>query len=687
MRPSTDVRSDIDLNVVQGPRLVVDDEGGRTGVSADWTHTRSGATWNEIVAIGLVAGDLTVPGLVRYAGVSTAAATRALDEAVAEGVLTPDHEPVDSADELILALSPDDVASVHAAAALHLMREGPGHVDAVVEHARAASSVDQSELARLAATSGRLALAGGDQTVAEQMLRIAIELTGTEPDVERARLLLDLARATRSLGRIGEARDLLSEVVAIAELAGDADLVVDAAVGSAFPPDWRAGDRRTAALLDLADRMDDGGRSAAILAARAMVEMRIPVSSDPDQQIAWVTRSTVAQPLADTALDLSHGRRDRDRLIALVGWRSTHRSPEFLSRRIDVSREAVDLSQLLLDHDRLADSAASLAVDCLEAGDRAGHERSVATLRWAAETDGNPRLRWWAETVAAGSALIDGDVETALRHRGAAFEIGSDHDLPGWVAAEILLAAEIVLDTDDLDELATFLLPTDDAVLDSPIARSTVAVMAARLGDVERARAEVRTVRRRLDAESSYLLCLTLLARATSLSDDVEMAGELRDLLEPWRGHVAVDSSGWWCHGPVDLALAELALVAAGPTSADELLRDADATVRTLGDVRSASRIARVRAAVSDGTPAAAAAPPRRPPAAIPGLAELSERELDVLRLIARGSTNAAIGEELAFSASTIRADTVSIYRKLGVRGRAEAAAVAVTAGLTDPTT
>lgn len=655
-------------------------------MSADWTHARSGATWNEIVAIGLVAGDLSVPGLVRYAGVSTPAATRALDDAVAQGVLTADHEPVDSADDLIRALSPDDVASVHAAAALHLMREGPDHVDAVVEHARAASSVDQSELARLAATSGRLALSGGDQTVAAQMLRIAIELTGTEPDVERARLLLDLARATRSLGRIGEARDLLSEVVAIAELAGDVDLVVDAAVGSAFPPDWRAGDRRTAALLDLADRLDDGGRSVAIMAARAMVEMRIPVSSDPDQQIAWVTRASVAQPLARTALELSDGHRDRDRLVALAGWRSTHRSPEFLSRRIDVSREAVDLSQLLLDHDRLADSAAALAVDCLEAGDRAGHERSVATLRWAAETDGNPRLLWWAATVAAGSALIDGDVETALRHRSAAFEIGSAHELPGWIAAEILLAAEMVVDTDDHDELATFLLPTDDPVLDSPIARSTVAMMAARLGDVDRARAEARTVRRRLDEESSYLLCLTLLARCAALSDDVELARELTPLLQPWRGHVAVDASGWWCHGPVDLALAELALVDPGPTPVDDLLLDADATVRALGDVRSAARIARVR----DGL--AGMAPRRTAPGAgattqIPGLADLSERELDVLRLIARGATNAKIGEELAFSASTIRADTVSIYRKLGVRGRAEAAAVAVTAGLTDPTT
>ena len=56
-----------------------------------------------------------------------------------------------------------------------------------------------------------------------------------------------------------------------------------------------------------------------------------------------------------------------------------------------------------------------------------------------------------------------------------------------------------------------------------------------------------------------------------------------------------------------------------------------------------------------------------------------------MLRLIAAGRTNAQIATELAYSLSTIRAETMTIYRKLGVRGRAGAAARAVAAGLTAP--
>jgi DNA-binding NarL/FixJ family response regulator len=62
--------------------------------------------------------------------------------------------------------------------------------------------------------------------------------------------------------------------------------------------------------------------------------------------------------------------------------------------------------------------------------------------------------------------------------------------------------------------------------------------------------------------------------------------------------------------------------------------------------------------------------------------AHLTERELDVLRLLATGATNPQIAASLAYSVSTVRNETVSIYRKLGVRGRAEAVSKAASQGL-----
>jgi DNA-binding CsgD family transcriptional regulator/tetratricopeptide (TPR) repeat protein len=60
----------------------------------------------------------------------------------------------------------------------------------------------------------------------------------------------------------------------------------------------------------------------------------------------------------------------------------------------------------------------------------------------------------------------------------------------------------------------------------------------------------------------------------------------------------------------------------------------------------------------------------------------LTSREHAVLRLVAAGRTNAEIGAELFISPKTASVHVTSILRKLGVSGRAQAAAVAERAGL-----
>jgi two-component system response regulator DesR len=62
--------------------------------------------------------------------------------------------------------------------------------------------------------------------------------------------------------------------------------------------------------------------------------------------------------------------------------------------------------------------------------------------------------------------------------------------------------------------------------------------------------------------------------------------------------------------------------------------------------------------------------------------ASLSPREREVLALIARGATNKEIAERLYLSPHTVKDHTSSLYRKLGVRNRAEAAQRAERLGL-----
>lgn len=62
----------------------------------------------------------------------------------------------------------------------------------------------------------------------------------------------------------------------------------------------------------------------------------------------------------------------------------------------------------------------------------------------------------------------------------------------------------------------------------------------------------------------------------------------------------------------------------------------------------------------------------------------LTERQLAVLRLMAEGKTNAEIAQEMILSESTIRQETVRIYRALGVSARADASKRAKHLGIID---
>jgi DNA-binding NarL/FixJ family response regulator len=73
------------------------------------------------------------------------------------------------------------------------------------------------------------------------------------------------------------------------------------------------------------------------------------------------------------------------------------------------------------------------------------------------------------------------------------------------------------------------------------------------------------------------------------------------------------------------------------------------------------------------------------PVEAVPALAELSSRELEVLRLIARGLSNAEIAGELTIGEATVKTHVARVLRKLDLRDRVQAVVLAYETGVVAP--
>jgi DNA-binding NarL/FixJ family response regulator len=67
-----------------------------------------------------------------------------------------------------------------------------------------------------------------------------------------------------------------------------------------------------------------------------------------------------------------------------------------------------------------------------------------------------------------------------------------------------------------------------------------------------------------------------------------------------------------------------------------------------------------------------------------PALAELTDREREVFRLIAKGLSNSEIGQELFISDTTVKTHVTRVFQKLELRDRVQAVVLAYRSGLVE---
>ena len=187
-----------------------------------------------------------------------------------------------------------------------------------------------------------------------------------------------------------------------------------------------------------------------------------------------------------------------------------------------------------------------------------------------------------------------------------------------------------------------------------------------------------------LDAEPD----LTVVGEASSGAAGVAAARELTpdivlmDLRMP-------DGDGVQATGQILAALPAVRVVVLTTYETDrDILRaiEAGASGYLLKDASPAELADAVRAAARGETvlaPSVASTLIRQVRAPAPPA--LSAREVQVLRLVALGRTNADIGKELFISEATVKTHLLHIYAKLGVNDRAAAVATAYERGLLVP--
>ena len=109
---------------------------------------------------------------------------------------------------------------------------------------------------------------------------------------------------------------------------------------------------------------------------------------------------------------------------------------------------------------------------------------------------------------------------------------------------------------------------------------------------------------------------------------------------------------------------------------------EAGASGYLVKDITGAELLRAIHSAASGASPLLLSVPTEELPSLVASLRRkqdpgFSPRQLDVLRRVARGASNAEIAQELVLGERTVKRELTEIFRKLGVDNRAEAIAYA----------
>jgi DNA-binding CsgD family transcriptional regulator len=613
-----------------------------------------------------------VPGKAELALLEAVAPDRLdqLDSCLAAGVLREEGDAVAFRHELA-RLAVEDAVPAGRRRRLHEellrgLRDGAAGRDParLAHHAERAG--DAGAALEYAQEAARLAAAAASHREAAHQYARALRFAGSLGDRERADLLDLYALEAQLTGLSEEAAGAWERAVELYRAAGD-----------------RRAEGRSLAWLTRAC-IPIGRNAEAEAASRAAVEVLETLEPGPELARAYAAQAYVRMLNRDNADGVAWGKR------------------------------SATLAEELGDVDTLAYALNMIGTSYVMAGEiETGVDHLLRSLAIARE---HGLWLWVGPTLSMlGSGLGEMyELERSERYLHEHLAHADEHDLwphysRAWLALveaytgrwdEATATAQDVLAhaTDSISRITALIAlgrvrarrgdPGAGELLDEALELALPGGHLQRLGHVRAARAEAAWLagdRERAAAEAAEAYPLALEKRHLWFAGELAYWQRRAGALDDWPEWVAEPYRLELAGSPEDAAAAwrergcpyEAARALEGCDGEEQLLEALEELDR-LGAAPAAKvvrlRLRRLGAAVPRG----------RRPSTRANPAELTARELDVLRLVVAGKRNAEIADDLVVSTRTVDHHVSAILRKLGVRTRGDAAVAAVEGGFLD---
>jgi DNA-binding CsgD family transcriptional regulator len=688
-------------------------------------HQLSASCSSTLAAAAIIGREFDVRLLERIRGTPTVHLLTDLDEAMDAHLLLPGTTPGmfrfshALVQEVLYHEQPSmDRVRQHLAIAdaLEAPASGRSVSWALLAHhvTMAAPLSDPAKVCDYATAAGDAAMAQFNWETAASHYRqalAALDVADPTNDGRRCELLVALGdtlnRSGAGSGDVPAAREQFAQAFALAHALGDAEQMARAAVGfagvnivAAFggPQQLHYLETALAALGP-----DDGPLRVRVLSRLALDLWR---SSTTDR----------SRPQAVAAEAVEIARRLNDPLLialSLFALNFASLSPMYLEERATVAAELIGWAEKTSDPLITAWGYMAQMVVDFERGSLESAEQMIAAMREYGERAHIPYVMLRAAAYQAKLDIATGRYADAEHHHEQTTALWQSEAPSQFQCQQFLLYR----DRGRLDEFPSDIQLPNHLHLWRFAAQAHRMALALERNQQDQARADFETLMTaefmRVPFDMEWYGIIARLTEAAAFLGDRQRAALLSDWLRPYAGRIMVGSSLGMCHGPVTLYLGQLATVQENWTVASTYFHDALAmgerlglrpfTARALlglaeisvkrnaaGDRDDGLRFVERSIAIAEAIGMHGLFPRARylddvlarSSTTIPSRTVLTARELDVLRLVAEGLSDADVAARLFVSPRTVGTHLTSIYTKLEVSSRMAAVRKATDLGL-----